>query len=1235
MDYLDFETLREAGIGAISRLANHTWTDHNPSDPGITLLEQLCYALTDLGYRISFEMPDLLAPGGEAAYEVLYTPRDILTTDPVTSDDLRRTLIDLRPIRNASASLTDRLEQALAYAPFAKELLLAKDQDPLLPEDLYQEVPLGGLWSVQTEAHPSTDLGDPTVREEVEQTVRARVQQVRSLCTDISRATVLDRQQVTMQVGIELGDNADPEALLPLIWEKLDQYVSPILPFYDLATFLTGKSVEDAFEGPALTQGFLEAQDVLTFRKRTELRRSDVIRELSALRPQVKAVRSLSVLQATGLTWVVSLDPDLTPFFSLDTTSVQFFQGGVEVNVEPARISELREQYRADRQERIMKQVRQADIDLRPSLREDRAIGQYDSMRHHLPEIFGVGPAGLPPRSGLPAQVSAQQLSGYLLFFEQLLANLFTQLAESWRLFTLDRSDSQSYFTQAPDDIPATEGLYTQPDQTLRADQVQALTEATDSPLAHSRTQRFLDHLLARFAESMTDYTLLARGLTGVASTEAEVIQDKRTFLREYVSLSRRRGTGADYTQPSWNTDNLGGITRRIARLLGIDNPTRRNLGPAEEGFFVLEHILLRPRPGDAFQEGPLLFEANVADPYSNQISYLFAERGRFVDASLQTFASQLVRAETPAHLHVQVYWLNADKLTDFELAYEAFLTALETTEMYADAHGSDHQLSLRIARDRLLDLMATFDATATGTPSYLSTDIRSAPNAIGIPYPIQDLPIPARVTATETTTPGNWEAQIPIFYAQRGVTYVLTDRDRVPVLDLGTGLRIERAGHPIDGQDAQGVPFVYLNTPDNLTESQTYYIRAEKTINPGPESQMRFVYLHQPVRVQIGIVPISIALADIEIDYDTQATLLLSGTQAGVDYRLYDALGNEISVSPQQVAGDPNIVVNFNTPPLYEDQQIYVRGSMDSFASYEEVGISDLIRVRANPNLLLSNANETLAYEQPLALSGLRLPAEPAPGPANPYTQASVTYDLYRREVADRLFVHQQAPVAQPPASEVLEIALNGLPATLPPVRLHRPDVNGGFAITSADVLVGTATVVNDGDALDFGAGSLTLQEDHLFFVVARKTGHTTPVFLHDPGNGRLHMAAAMVAPDPSPTVLVDPSPVVSGTRGRVVIGGTPNPVQPGVRYFLRIAGSDQQGVFVHDEIMGSVRRDGVGLSKVGVDLVIGAPVGATPAIFTDDPLAATTQVEVVAEKAQTGLQAILNGGVPLDMIV
>ena len=48
---LDQKQLFALGLDHVRRLSRQQWTDHNIHDPGITMLELLAYALTDLAYR--------------------------------------------------------------------------------------------------------------------------------------------------------------------------------------------------------------------------------------------------------------------------------------------------------------------------------------------------------------------------------------------------------------------------------------------------------------------------------------------------------------------------------------------------------------------------------------------------------------------------------------------------------------------------------------------------------------------------------------------------------------------------------------------------------------------------------------------------------------------------------------------------------------------------------------------------------------------------------------------------------------------------------------------------------------------------------------------------------------------------------------------------------------------------------------------------------------------------------
>ncbi|WBY09532.1 hypothetical protein PIB19_09655 [Sphingomonas sp. 7/4-4] len=69
----DFDALKSEAIGLLQQLCAH-WTDYNAHDPGVTLVELLSYALTDLGYRATLPVADLLAGAKLATQDGIYPP---------------------------------------------------------------------------------------------------------------------------------------------------------------------------------------------------------------------------------------------------------------------------------------------------------------------------------------------------------------------------------------------------------------------------------------------------------------------------------------------------------------------------------------------------------------------------------------------------------------------------------------------------------------------------------------------------------------------------------------------------------------------------------------------------------------------------------------------------------------------------------------------------------------------------------------------------------------------------------------------------------------------------------------------------------------------------------------------------------------------------------------------------------------------------------------------------------
>jgi hypothetical protein len=101
--YMDFDKLRSEGIAYLGQLAGQLWTDHNVHDPGITILEELCYALLDLGYRTNLPVEDILSknPTDKTRDNNFFTPAQILSCNPLTITDYRKLLIDIPGVRNA------------------------------------------------------------------------------------------------------------------------------------------------------------------------------------------------------------------------------------------------------------------------------------------------------------------------------------------------------------------------------------------------------------------------------------------------------------------------------------------------------------------------------------------------------------------------------------------------------------------------------------------------------------------------------------------------------------------------------------------------------------------------------------------------------------------------------------------------------------------------------------------------------------------------------------------------------------------------------------------------------------------------------------------------------------------------------------------------------------------------------------------------------------------------------
>ncbi|MBE7170238.1 MAG: hypothetical protein INR73_06595 [Williamsia sp.] len=625
----DFHFLRQEGIRHIQQLAGTTWTDHNVHDPGITILDQLCYAITDLSYRLDHDITDLLATETGDPYKSLFSPANILSVNPVTLTDLRKALIDVEGVRNAWIEKQTQSQPALYYYPDDKTLNLFESGEKQM-----EQLSLQGMYRVLIE--PELSSASTTLLADVV----SRLHAGRNLCEDFDEIKILDTALVTVSGMVEVGQTADIDMLAAGVLFRIAQFISPQLQFYTLADMLQkGKSGDEIFEGPALVHGFIDEDELNTYTRKTALHTSDIIREIMD-EPGVSYVSNISISYNSALSaenWFLAVEEGKTPVldYDHDTTllsaaplpaagkasvvqsdrppttdqTLVFRKNGVKLRIDRDRVRDLFKALKTDPHRQSLKAE---DKDIVPRAGMYRRLHTYYSIQNHFPQLYGIGEAGLPASASPARKAQAKQLKAYLLLFEQILANYCAQAAGLKQLFSFSPANEHTYFHQSIINIvPGAEELFTCC-QAGAGQQLAGITESGEEALV--RKNRLLDHLLARFGESVTNSTMHLQSYyanhagkrwlpdnqqsNGETAGLEDMVNGKLRFLANYPHISNERGQAFNYKKESWKTDNVSGLEKRIAAKLGISNCTRRCLASGnntEEGFHLLEHILLRP----------------------------------------------------------------------------------------------------------------------------------------------------------------------------------------------------------------------------------------------------------------------------------------------------------------------------------------------------------------------------------------------------------------------------------------------------------------------------------------------------------------------------------------------------------------------------------------------------------------------------------------------------------------
>ncbi len=592
---LDYSFLRGKGLEYIEQLASNLWTDYNSHDPGVTILEMLSYAITDLGLRIKMPLENILAPENNSAKKIseqFYKATQILPSKPVTELDYRKLFVDIKGVKNCwlkpyeKTVYVDCKNDKLAY----NKKSLKKRSGSFKLQGLNSIIV--DFDDLKEDEFP-TDILKEKEYNRVKNVITTLYHNNRNLCEDLVEISKVETHPISVCASIEVYPEVDEELVHAKVIRAIDNYFSPSLKFYSLKEmFEKGYTSDEIFEGPVLNSGFIDPKELEAAKLRTEVRLSDLMKLIMEI-DGIKVIKEISIGDCNNPDnktdeWLICVEPGKKPVRCIDS-AYSYYKGVLPLNINKKSVENNIE--KLDAAEKYEQKNAAVEMEIKVPAGKYLNTGETTTIQNDFPETYGIGEVGLPSRAEAARKSQAKQLKAYLLFFDQILATYFAQLGKVKDLLSVDSQLKNTYFTQAVNDIKDFEEL-AKGDVILDSEKL-SNELFTDLDKNTKRKNILLDHLISRFAEKFSDYAFLMKELYGSFAEQA-VVDAKTKFLAEYgeivdehgetinKGISNWRGSAFNYfnQQPTglWDTDNVAGVQKRIARLCGMKNFNRHNL---------------------------------------------------------------------------------------------------------------------------------------------------------------------------------------------------------------------------------------------------------------------------------------------------------------------------------------------------------------------------------------------------------------------------------------------------------------------------------------------------------------------------------------------------------------------------------------------------------------------------------------------------------------------------------
>lgn len=524
-----YTRLQRDTIDRLQQLSGKVWTDFNAHDPGVTIADIANYLLTEVDYKLGFDLLDYLSDEDGVFSPLkygLYLPEEIYPTTPVRLEDYQKAL--------------------LSQFPLLKSVSFTCDKD--------------GCYNVSVEPFHSDELSVCNMKNQIHKYFHAN----RNLCENINEITLNTPPILYLYAEIDVEPGKNATILLAQIYWQIQQYLAGSIHIENGDEQIRSKlSPEQWFEGTNTNNSRVVIPN-----------QENIETELYAKLTNIEGVRAFKTI------YLVSLKDEektiITNFKQRYTLHIPKSQSDFNIRVcidnsevlidADGFVREMHAIFLSQNSlllNQPLEKKEKVNLFSLESLPENvyRDVYHHKKMAYDFPNNYGISESGLPLSTPTKDKARANQLKAYLALFDLIISRGLSELKGLTDLLAIvgDKSieTKQAIISEQEwTDIGHDDGSYSKMSNKKKFRNIYDLKNT------------YLDFLDMLYGVDscpswMGEYK-------SYGSTEESNLNRRVKFLQLVPQLTRNRSRAVDILG-GVNSDNLSSIKIYISTLLDMN----------------------------------------------------------------------------------------------------------------------------------------------------------------------------------------------------------------------------------------------------------------------------------------------------------------------------------------------------------------------------------------------------------------------------------------------------------------------------------------------------------------------------------------------------------------------------------------------------------------------------------------------------------------------------------------